>query len=87
MTYEEKYDFLTENNIATDDEINLVVKINGYTEEQLDNILFVRTGYTSFESYIYYECGEFDDLFYDDDEEEDEDDFDEEGYNLFWQNR
>ena len=83
MTYEEKYDFLTENGIATDDEINLVVKINGYAEEQLDNILFVRTGYTDFESYIYYECGEFETLFDDDDE----DDFDEEGYNLFWQNK
>lgn len=82
MTYEEKYNFLTENNIATDDEINLVVKINGYAEEQLDNILFVRTGYRNFESYIYCECGEFNDPF--DDDEEDEDDFDEEGYNLFW---
>lgn len=79
MTYEEKYNFLTENGLATDDEISLVVKINGYTEEQLDNILFVRTGYTSFENYIYYECDE-EELW----NEEEEEDFDEEGYNLFW---
>jgi len=80
MTYEEKYNYLVENDIATDDEIDLVVKINGYTEEQLDNILFVRTGYRSFESYIYYECDE-EELW---NEEKDEEDFDEEGYNLFW---
>ena len=59
MTYEEKYNYLTEHDIATDDEISLVVRINGFTTEQLDNILFVRTGYTSFESYDYYEGDEY----------------------------
>ena len=85
MTYEEKYNCLVENNVATDNEINLVVKIIGYTEEALDNILFVRTGYTNFESYIYYECNEEEEEEeYFDEEEEDEEDFDEEGYNLLW---
>lgn len=59
MTYEEKYNYLTEHDIATDDEISLVVRINGFSTEQLDNILFVRTGYRSFESYDYNEGDEY----------------------------
>lgn len=55
MSYTEKYDYLIKESIATEEEINLVLRINGANEEQLDNILFVRTGYTSFESYDYYE--------------------------------
>lgn len=57
-TYVEKFDYLVDNCIATEDEITLVVKINGSTSEQLDNILFVRTGYTDFNKHNYYEnCG------------------------------
>lgn len=55
MTYEEKYNYLTENGIATDDEIDLVVRINGMTQESLDDILWVRTGYHTWECYDYYE--------------------------------
>ena len=84
MTYEEKYNFLTENEIATEDEIDLVVRINGTTEEQLDNILWVRTGYSNFSSYILYECSDIDDIFDVLDEVEEDEDFDEEGYKLFY---
>jgi len=44
MTLSEKYDYLVENEIATEKEINLVTCINGYKEETLDDILYVRTG-------------------------------------------
>lgn len=64
MTYEEKYNILTEDDIATDEEIRLVCCINGISTEQLDNILYVRTGYRSFEDYVSYE------IFHEDDEEE-----------------
>lgn len=46
---EERIDYiwntLTEFGIATDDEIDLVTKISGKTEENLNQILYVRTGY------------------------------------------
>ena len=47
----EVYDFLTEYDIATPDEIRLVCCINGHTEETLNDILEVRTGYHSIEQY------------------------------------
>ena len=43
------WDFLTENDIATDDEIRLVTEINGLTLEAMTNILYVRTGYRNLE--------------------------------------
>lgn len=43
------YDFLTENNIATCDEINLVTGINGYDTTSFYDILYYRTGLRSFE--------------------------------------
>lgn len=44
--------FLIENGIATEEEIYLVIKINGYTENTLNNILFARTGYRNVEQYL-----------------------------------
>lgn len=41
------WDFLIENEIATEDEIRLVTDIAGYTEETMLDILFARTGYRS----------------------------------------
>lgn len=42
-------DFLIEGEIATTEEIDLVSKINGYTIETLNDILYVRTGYRDIE--------------------------------------
>ena len=42
-------DFLIENEIATTEEIDLVLKINGHTLEALNDILYVRTGYRDIE--------------------------------------
>lgn len=39
------WDFITENEIATDDEIQLVTCISGYTVDTLNAIIFARTGY------------------------------------------
>tara|TARA_R100000781_G_scaffold90251_1_gene55755 strand:+ start:873 stop:1052 length:180 start_codon:yes stop_codon:yes gene_type:complete len=39
------YDYLVENQIATENEISLVTSINGYNEESLNAILFSRIGY------------------------------------------
>lgn len=46
---EENIQYLIENNIATKEEITLVTKINGYTGETLNDILYARTGYRNFE--------------------------------------
>lgn len=37
--------------IATSEEISLVTAINGYNEEAMQDILYVRTGYRSFEQF------------------------------------
>lgn len=37
--------------IATDKEIELVTSLNGYTEETLDDIVYVRTGYQDLEEF------------------------------------
>lgn len=86
MTYEEKYNYLTENGIATDSEINLVCCINGQSPETLNEILWVRTGYHTWEAYDYYEgiCELEANREYRDFEDNEEEDFDEEGYNLLW---
>lgn len=43
------WDYLLENEIATQDEIELICAINGQNEESLKDILYVRTGYRDFD--------------------------------------
>ena len=45
----EIFDFIIEWEIATEDEIQLVTKINGWNEESLNDIIYVRTGYRDME--------------------------------------
>lgn len=47
----EYWDYLVGNEIATEDELDLVTSINGYNEETLDDVLYVRTGYRSLDQY------------------------------------
>ena len=51
MTTEQKYDYLINNNICTEDEALLVTGIAGYNDETLEDILYYRTGYRDFEAY------------------------------------
>ena len=48
MDYEEAYNRLIENDIATEDEISLVTEINGKKLDTLIDILEVRTGSKDF---------------------------------------
>lgn len=41
------YNYLIDNGIATENEVDLVTTINGYNEETLNDVLFARTGYRS----------------------------------------
>lgn len=45
------WDFIVENNIATDDECHLISSINGFKEESMMDIIFARTGLRSI-----YQC-------------------------------
>ena len=46
---EELYDYLTELQIASDNEISLVCSINGTNLDSLESILYSRTGYRTLE--------------------------------------
>lgn len=46
------YEILLDYCIATEDEINLVTKINGWNEQSMLDILYVRTGYTDFTQFV-----------------------------------
>ena len=39
------WDRIVEMEIATDEELSLVTSINGYNEESLNDIIYIRTGY------------------------------------------
>lgn len=47
MMPEEIWNFLLENSIATEDELQLVTNVAGYTASILNDVLYVRTGYRS----------------------------------------
>lgn len=49
MNLEDMWDFLAGYGFATDDEIDLVTRINGYNEKSLEDILYIRTGYLNFD--------------------------------------
>lgn len=46
------YNFITENNIATEKEVNLVTDINGYSESTFLAIVYARTGCRSYEQLL-----------------------------------
>ena len=50
------FDYLIEYGIATEEEIQLVIDINGLKEETFNDILFVRTGYRNWEQFTESEC-------------------------------
>ena len=47
------FDFIVEWNIATEEEIQLVTKINGWNEESLNDIIYVKTGYRDMDSVVF----------------------------------
>lgn len=52
MTLKEQMNFLIENCIATEEEVNIVIKINGYSEVTINDILYAKTGYRDIEQYL-----------------------------------
>ena len=43
------WDFIVDNNIATEDEVRLVSDINGFNEGTMTDIIYARTGLRSYE--------------------------------------
>ena len=52
MELDEQFNYLIEYEICTEDEMKLVTSINGYNEESVNDILYVRTGYRDIEQYL-----------------------------------
>lgn len=48
----EMHDILVEYGIATEEEVELVTNINGYNRETMEDILYARTGYRTFDQYL-----------------------------------
>jgi hypothetical protein len=72
------YDFIVNNNIATENEIQLVTTISGWNTETLNDIIYARTGYHDPEQCVLSESENYfdacDDFSTDPDEEEETDD-------------
>ena len=47
----EIWDFILENNIASEETLQVVTNINGYSEEALSDLLYAVTGYYNIEQY------------------------------------
>ena len=52
MNKEQIWDAIIENGIATEDELQLVTNIIGYTEEALNDVIYSKTGYRDIEQYL-----------------------------------
>ncbi len=51
MSVDEAWDFLIDNEIASEETLKVVTNINGYNLETLEGVLYSETGYRSFEQY------------------------------------
>jgi hypothetical protein len=45
------WETLVDYSIATEEELQLITSINGYSEETLNDVLYARTGYRDFEQF------------------------------------
>lgn len=49
---EKIWDYLVESEIATEEELDLITCINGYSVETLNDVIYARTGYRSLDQLI-----------------------------------
>ena len=49
MTTDQVWDYILENEIATEEELKLITCINGYRVETLNSVIFARTTYHNVE--------------------------------------
>ena len=75
------WDFIVDNNIATEEEVRLVSYINGLNEETMNDIIYVRTGLRDYEQCVdegFFGTEELDSYYCLNEEEEEEEDEEEE---------
>lgn len=46
------WDAIVEHGIATEEELELITAINGYHDDALNDVIFVRTGYRNIEQFL-----------------------------------
>ena len=63
-TVEEAWDYLIESGLASEETLQVVTSINGYSLDTLESVLYATAGYHSFDQYL------------DEDDDEDEEDND-----------
>lgn len=51
-TNQQRYNYLIDMNIVSEEALDLVVAINGYNQETFEDVLYNKTGYKTFESYV-----------------------------------
>lgn len=58
MRLEEYYNYLIDTSIVSEETVNIITDINGYSKNTLDDILYCKTGYRDIKSYLCYEDNE-----------------------------
>ena len=46
------WNYLIENSIATEEELQLITNINGYNLDTLNDVIYARTGYRNYEQLL-----------------------------------
>jgi hypothetical protein len=72
MSLEEYYNYLIDYEIVSQETLDIITNINGYTEETLDDILYCVSGYRNIEQYLEYEDKDTYNEYYKEEDEEDE---------------
>ena len=55
MELEEQYNYLIEYGIVSQETLDIITSINGYSEETINNVLYATTGYHDIKQYTEYE--------------------------------
>lgn len=75
MEEQEIYDYLVEMGIASEEELDIITGINGFSEETLNSVIYYKTAYQDIEQYLECEDKEkYEEFYGDNDEDEDEED-------------
>ena len=72
MSLEEYENYLIENLGVDEEVISVVCAINGYNEQSLDDILYVKFGYRDIEQFLEYEDKETYNQYYGEEENDDD---------------
>lgn len=58
MTMDEKFEILEDCGIATIEEIGLAIALRGFNHQTFNDVLFIRTGYNDFNTFVESELEE-----------------------------